>query len=70
MIKHEEIVNRIKDIGLNLINKAEEYAGDTAFISSLCFICDVDICNEIGPRINVHKEYLPKEFVERLGNND
>lgn len=67
---HEKLVRAIQDVGQDLINNAEDYAGTSPYLSRMTITIDFDPENGMGgmltPEIDVDKTYLCGTIVERL----
>lgn len=67
---HEKLVRTIRDVGQEIINNAEDYAGQSPYLSQMTITIDFDPENGMGgmltPEINVDKTYLCGIIVERL----
>ena len=67
---HERLVRTIQDVGQEIINNAEDYAGTSPYISRMTITIDFDPENGMGgmltPEISVDKTYLCGTIVERL----
>lgn len=67
---HEKLVRAIQDVGQEIIDNAEEYAGTSHWLSRMTITIDFD--PEVGPggmlipEINVDKTYLCGTICERL----
>ena len=67
---HDKLVRTIQDVGQDLINNAEDYAGTSPYLSRMTITIDFDPENGMGgmltPEINVDKTYLCGTIVERM----
>ena len=67
---HDKLVRTIQDVGQDLINNAEDYAGTSPYLSRMTITIDFDPENGMGgmltPEISVDKTYLCGTIVERL----
>lgn len=67
---HERLVQAIQDVGQDIINNAEDYAGTSRYLSRMTIAIDFDSENGMSgmltPEINVDKTYLCGTIVERL----
>lgn len=67
---HEKLVRTIKDVGQEIINNAEDYAGTSPYISRMTITINFDPENGMGgmltPEINVDKTYLCGATVKRI----
>ena len=66
----DKLVQSIKDVGQDIINNAEDYAGQSPYLSRMTITIDFDPEYGMGgmltPEINVDKTYLCGTIVERL----
>lgn len=63
---NEEVIQNIKDCGQSLIDNAEKIAADYKYrLHGLTITCHVNE-EEASPYIEVHTEFIPEDFVERL----
>lgn len=63
----EEIIQRIKDCGQELINHAEDIANNYEYPTDLTINCYINWCDDIEtPRINIETELIPERFIKRL----
>ena len=67
---YDKLVRTIQDVGQDLINNADDYAGTSSYLSRMTITIDFDPKNGMGgmltPEINVDKTYLCGTIVERL----
>ena len=69
---HDKLVRTIRDVGQEIIDNAEEYAGKTRYLSRMTIM--IDFNPEVGaggmlmPEINVNKTYLCEKIVEEILN--
>ena len=67
---HEKLVRAIQEVGQDIIDNAEDYAGATPYLSRMTITIDFD--PEIGvggmltPEINVDKTYLCGATAKRI----
>ena len=67
---HEKLVRAIREVGQDIIDNAEDYAGATPYLSRMTITIDFD--PEIGvggmltPEINVDKTYLCGATAKRI----
>ena len=66
---HDKLVRTIQDVGQEIIDNAEDYAGTTPYLSRMTITIDFDPENGAGgmltPEINVDKTYLCGTIIER-----
>lgn len=67
---YDKLVRTIQDVGQDLINNADGYAGASPYLSRMTITIDFDPANGMGgmltPEISVDKTYLCGTIVERL----
>lgn len=73
-VRREILINMVKGAGQELIDRAEDFVGDTLWMTDI----DIDIDIFIGipvdlaelPSISVNKKYTPKSMFEALTEKD
>lgn len=67
---HDKLVQTIRDVGQEIINNAEDYAGTSPYISRMTITIDFDPENGmrgmLTPEISIDKTYLCGTILERL----
>lgn len=67
---HDKLVQAIRDVGQEIINNAEDYAGTLPYISCMTITIDFDPEKGMGgmltPEISIDKTYLCGTILERL----
>lgn len=68
---HDKLVQSIKDVGQDIINNAEDYAGQSPYLSRLTITIDFNpeyagVGGMLNPEIDVDKTYLCGTIVERM----
>lgn len=67
---HDKLVQTIRDVGQEIINNAEDYAGTSPYISRMTITIDFDPENGmrgmLSPEISIDKTYLCGTILERL----
>lgn len=67
---HEKLVRAIREVGQDIIDNAEDYAGATPYLSRMTITIDFDPKISVGgmltPEINVDKTYLCGATAKRI----
>lgn len=67
---HEKLVRTIQDVGRDIIDNAEDYAGKSPYLSRMTITIEFDPVENPGgmlnPTINVDKTYCCGTAIERL----
>lgn len=67
---HDKLVQTIRDVGQEIINNAEDYAGTSPYISRMTITIDFDPENGmrgmLTPEISIDKTYLCGTILKRL----
>ena len=65
---HDKLVQTIKDIGQEIIDNAEDYAGTTPLLRDLTIMITFDSEHNmiLNPNINIQKNYLSKRVIDRM----
>ncbi len=68
---HEKLVQSIKDVGQEIINNAEDYAGRSLYLSRLTITIDFNpeyagVGGMLNSEIDVDKTYLCGTIIERM----
>lgn len=68
---HDKLVQSIKDVGQDIINNAEDYAGQSPYLSRLTITIDFNpeyagVGGMLNPEIDVDKTYLCGTIIERM----
>lgn len=67
---HEKLVRTIQDVGQEIIDNAEDYAGTTPYIRDMTITVTFDSERDCGgmlnPCISVEKNYVSKRVLEHL----
>lgn len=67
---HEKLVRAIREVGQDIIDNAEDYAGATPYLSRMTITIDFDPKIGVGgmltPEINVDKTYLCGATAKRI----
>lgn len=68
---HDKLVQSIKDVGQDIINNAEDYAGQSPYLSRLTIMIDFNpeyagVGGMLNPEIDVDKTYLCGTIIERM----
>ena len=62
----EEMIQRVKDCGQELIDHAENIVNDFEYGTQLTISCYLDWDdNGDTPRINIDTEFIPERFIKR-----
>ena len=63
----EEMIQRVKDCGFELIDNAENIVNEFKYGTDLTITCCVGWENDGStPRINIETELIPEKFIKRL----
>lgn len=69
-VRKEILINMIKGAGQELIDRAEDFVGDTLWMTDMDIFISIPVAlNEI-PTISVDKKYTPKSMFEALTEKD
>lgn len=67
---HDKLVQTIRDVGQEIVNNAEDYAGTSPYISRMTITIDFDPENGmrgmLTPEISIDKTYLCGTILKRL----
>lgn len=64
---HKRLAQTIRDVGEELIEKAEDISGTNPMLTRITITIDFDPeYNMLNPTIEVNKEYLCKRAIDRL----
>lgn len=65
---HDKLVQTIKDVGQEIIDNAEDYAGTTPLLRDLTIMItfDSEYNMILNPNINIQKNYLSKRVIDRM----
>lgn len=58
----QELVDRIKQFGTDLINNAEEIVGDATYVSDISISLNMDLSRV--PEYDVMKTYISESFIK------
>ena len=63
----EEMIQRVKDCGQELIDKADNIVNEFKYGTTLTITCYLDWCDDGDtPRIVIDNELIPERFIKRL----
>lgn len=62
----KEMIERVKDCGQDLINKAESIVGNFEYGTDLTITCYIGWKDGYTPSINVDSSFIPESHIERL----
>lgn len=65
---YDKLVQTIKDVGQEIIDNAEDYAGTTPLLRDLTIMItfDSEYNMILNPNINIQKNYLSKRVIDRM----
>lgn len=65
---HDKLIQTIKDVGQEIIDNAEDYAGTTPLLRDLTIMItfDSEYNMILNPNINIQKNYLSKRVIDRM----
>lgn len=70
LIKREELVQTVKDLGQSVIEMAEDIVGDSPYLSDLDIILRCEVTGGYAPCIDVSKTYAPAAYVRRWAGEE
>lgn len=69
-VRKEILMNMVKGAGQELIDRAEDFVGDTLWMTDMDIFINIPVnLNEI-PSISVDKKYTPKVMIDALIEKD
>lgn len=69
-VRKEILVNMVKGAGQELIDRAEDFVGDTLWMTDLDIFISIPVYLDEVPSISVDKKYTPKSMFEALAERD
>lgn len=69
-IRKEILVNMVKGAGQELIDRAEDFVGDTLWMTDMDIFINIPVNLDEVPSISVYKKYTPKSMFEALTEKD
>ena len=65
-VRKEILVNMVKGAGQELIDRAEDFVGDTLWMTDMDIFISIPVDLDGVPSISVDKKYTPKSMIEAL----
>ena len=69
-IRKEILVNMVKGAGQELIDRAEDFVGDTLWMTDMDIFINIPVNLDEAPSISVDRKYTPKLMIEALTEKD
>lgn len=69
-VRKEILINMVKGAGQELIDRAEDFVGDTLWMTDLDIFINIPVDLGDIPSITVDKKYAPKSMFEALTKKD
>lgn len=69
-VRKEILVNMVKGAGQELIDRAEDFVGDTLWMTDMDIFINIPVNLDEVPSISVDKKYTPKLMFEALTEKD
>lgn len=69
-VRKKILVNMVKGAGQELIDRAEDFVGDTLWMTDLDIFISIPVNLGDIPSISVDKKYTPKVMIEALTEKD
>ncbi len=69
-VRKKILVNMVKGAGQELIDRAEDFVGDTLWMADLDIFISIPVNLGDIPSISVNKKYTPKVMIEALTEKD
>lgn len=69
-VRKKILVNMVKGAGQELIDRAEDFVGDTLWMADLDIFISIPVNLGDIPSISVDKKYTPKVMIEALTEKD
>lgn len=64
--RKEILINMVKGAGQELIDRAEDFVGDTLWMTDMDIYISIPVCLDEVPSISVDKKYTPRVMFEAL----
>lgn len=68
-VRKEIFINMVKGAGQELIDRAEDFVGDTLWMTDMDIFIGIPVNLDEAPSISVDKKYTPKSMFEVLTEN-
>lgn len=65
-VRKEILINMVKGAGQELIDRAEDFVGDTLWMTDMDIYINISVTLDEVPSISVDKKYTPKSMIEAL----
>lgn len=65
-VRKEILINMVKGAGQELIDRAEDFVGDTLWMTDMDIFINIPVNLDEVPSISVDKKYTPKVMIEAL----
>ena len=65
-VRKEILVSMVKGAGQELIDRAEDFVGDTLWMTDMDIFINIPVNLDEVPSISVDKKYTPKIMIEAL----
>ena len=69
-VRKEILINMVKGAGQELIDRAEDFVGDTLWMTDMDIFINIPVNLDEVPSISVDKKYTPKSMFEALTKKD
>lgn len=69
-VRKEILINMVKGAGQELIDRAEDFVGDTLWMTDMDIFINIPVNLDEVPSISVDKKYTPKLMIEALTEKD
>lgn len=69
-VRKEILINMVKSAGQELIDRAEDFVGDTLWMTDVDIFINIPVNLDEVPYISVDKKYTPKLMIEALIKKD
>lgn len=69
-VRKEILINMVKGAGHELIDRAEDFVGDTLWMTDMDIFINIPVNLDEVPSISVDKKYTPKLMIEALIKKD
>lgn len=69
-VRKEILINMVKGAGQELIDRAEDFVGDTLWMTDMDIFINIPVNLDEVPSISVDKKYTPKSMIEALTEKD
>lgn len=69
-VRREILINMVKGAGQELIDRAEDFVGDTLWMNDMDICINIPVNLDKEPSISVNREFTPKSMIEALTEKD